>query len=184
MEQKLDYTKNLDQLLGEFSQPRQDFTPKPPPGPQPKPAGQFSGQFSPWPTEGEGPEPDTRTPEEVQRDIMAAERTGHRIAKTVDGIASFTAALIAREKETAKYKATPGDVEDLSEAWAAVAEKYQFDVNPWFTVAFLNLTVYGPIFMKANNDRRFNQMNAEIKAMQQQIEDLKTEKQKATEKPS
>jgi hypothetical protein len=173
---EMDYSKNFDDLLGELATPKQDFTPKQQPG----------TSFSETPPPGHTPifnfpgadEAAPRTAEQMEIDRATADRSGERMAKTIDGIASFTAALIAKEKETGKYKASPGDISDLAKAWSDVSEKYHFNVSPWFTVVMLSIATYVPIFMKAANDRRFNQVNERIA----ELEKRQAEMEKAAEK--
>lgn len=167
----MEYNTNLDTLLGELSTPKEDLTPKTPapqPGAVKKPG---SGLFpEPEPTEQE-----QRTPEQIALDNAASDRSGERMAKTIDGIASFAACLLAKEQNRDKYKATPGDINDLSGAWSQVSSEYHFNFSPWFNVLFLSISVYVPIFLKASNDRRFNLLNQKHEELNKRIEDLETE---------
>lgn len=166
---EMDYSKNFDELLGELSTPKQDFTPKPPPG---EPGNHLtntppSGHRPIFEFPGAEEEP-IKNPEQIEQDRATAERSGERMAKTVDSIASFTAAMIAKESETGKYKASPGDIQDLANAWSDVSEKYHFNISPWLTVVMLSMATYVPIFMNATRDRRYNIHEERIKELEKE----------------
>lgn len=172
---EINYNTNLDTLLGELSTPKQDFTPKPPVGTgQSRPGASPTPGLFPEPEPGQ-PIPDMRTPEQIAADNAASERSGERMAKTIDGIVSFAACMIAKEQNREKYKATPGDIDDLAGAWSQVSAEYHFNFSPWFNVVFLSISVYVPIFMKATNDRRYNTLMQKHDELQRRIEDLEKE---------
>lgn len=101
-----------------------------------------------------------------------AARSGERIAKTFNTAFAFSASLYAKAEERERYEATPGDVHDLSQAWADVAMKYSFKVedSPWLNVLLLMSVVYAPIFIKAKNDRRDAILREEMAEMQKRQE--------------
>ncbi len=113
-----------------------------------------------------------REPEPI--DPEKAKRTGRRTAVMIDGAMGFVnGSLIAKADETDPYKASPGELNDLSDAWAEVAEEYSFSVNPWFKLGMLNLTTYLPRSIKAMNDRKYNILKQEMEEMKKSQEDLK-----------
>ena len=123
----------------------------------------------------------------------AAARSGARIAKTFDKVFSFGASLYAKSGNRNAYEASPGEIQDLSEAWSDVAMKYSFKIedSPWFNLILLMLAVYLPIFMKARTDHRFavieeqmeenrRRQELENQAMRERIEKIEAEKAKET----
>lgn len=105
-------------------------------------------------------------------DTEAANRAGQRAAALSNAVLSFGAAMIAKSTDTHEYSATDGEQDDLAEAWAGVATQYNFEVNPWISIIFLTLTIYGPKFMQAFQDRRINELQNAVKTLQNQYEEM------------
>ncbi len=145
---------DLDALLSELNVPKQNFY-------KDNPAA-ATGEAS------ANPDYYGLVPEPVPFDPEAAKRAGQRAAALTDGILSFGAATIAKSTDTEPYSASEGERNDLAAAWEGVAEKYSFEINPWFQVSFLTLTTYAPKYMAALQDRRFS-------IMQSQIDELKAQ---------
>lgn len=163
---------DLDSMMAELNVQRQQFEPAAPPAPAPgHPAtdGQgpgLPGQANPW---EDAAEPISRED---------AERAGRRAAVMADSVLSVAGMMIAKEKIPDKYKASEGEIKDLSDAWSEVSEQYAFKINPWFNVAILTLMVYMPKMMDAANDRRIKNIQEEqakqaekIAEIQQQLKD-------------
>lgn len=164
-ESKLPYGSNLDTLIAEMSAPKQNFTPPTPP----------QGAQSPGSPPGWTP-PEIDTDPVTPMDPEAAKRQGERLARTIDGGLSFAAAMYAKEESTEKYKASPGEITDLGNALGDLSLEYNIKLNPWVNVIFLMVMIYGPKFMAASNDRRFNIMADKMKEMQEKIESLEKKK--------
>lgn len=153
---------NINEMLEELTVPKQTF--------------QQEEQTPPPPI-------DTPEAEPVPVDPQKAARMGERTAKMIDAaLATVNGTLIAKAPEIDKYKASEGELRDLSGAWAEVSEIYDFNVSPWLKLAVLNLSIYTPKTVLAFQDRRFNEMNKRIDEMQRQqtemsktIENLKKE---------
>lgn len=125
----------------------------------------------------------TKEEQSTEMDPEKALREGQRLAKMVDSGLSLGASLIAKSESAAPYKASSGDMADLSEAWGEVAQVSNIKVNPWMKLAFLNGATYLPIYMKAFNDRRFRLMEIEQEAMRKRQDDLEKKlKKMETEK--
>lgn len=161
---------NLDSLLQELAVPKEEInnhrpgqqapgnaaTPNPGTAPEP-------GFYGP---EGYDAEPAETMPEEV------AQLSGKTIANTIDQAAGTGFSLYAKSKEPEKYQATEKQLQNLENAWAAVAKKYNYRVedSPWFNVIILTVAVYLPYFQAAKADRRFAEMDERLKEQQRQIQ--------------
>ena len=165
--------KNIDSLIKEMSEAREDFTPKtdnnskeihPPPGQQPAPAYD--------PVNVSSAPPQELTADQKDR----AKRTGKLTAETIDfGIASASS-LIAKSNDIKPYKADSEDVETLGDAWSEVAEVYDFNISPWMKLAILYPAIYTPKLIKASNDRRLNVMQNKIAEMEKRMDEVEKEK--------
>ena len=154
---------NLDSLISELNTPKEQITTSiqaPIPG-----TIENGGPLNGFEDLAEKPEKPLITPEQ-------AARSGERIAKTFNTAFAFGASIYAKAEERERYEATPGDVHDLSQAWADVAMKYSFKVedSPWLNVLLLMAVVYAPIFIKAKNDRRDAILREEMAEMQKRQE--------------
>lgn len=154
---------NLDSLLGELSQPKQTFE-------QPELVQQPSAM--PWNIPGSEP----LTEEE-------ANRSGKRLAKTIDSTFSFLAGLYAKSEDVSKYKATPGEIDDLADPLTEISQKYNFAISPEWRAIFLLITIYGPRAILAVNDRRINQLEDRVQKIEDQIR-IKEDELKEKEKNS
>lgn len=156
---------NLDSLLGELSQPKQVFE-------QPAPVEQPAAM--PWNPPGSEP----LSEEDAQR-------SGKRLAKTIDSTFSFLAGLYAKSDDVTKYKATPGEIDDLADPFTEISQKYNFAISPEWRAIFLLITIYGPRAILAVNDRRINQLEDRVQKIEDQIREKESElkaKEKETEK--
>lgn len=156
----INYKSNFsdyDSLLADLSRPtqNQERYEAEPGTPEP--------QNQPW-------NPLAQPDETVQTmDPEKALRAGQRTAKMIDGALAFGASAIAKESDISKYKASKGDVDDLGEAWAEIAEEYNFNVNPWVKILILTGTTYAPKYIQAMNDRRFKILEARQHEQEERI---------------
>jgi len=153
---------DIDALISEtLNQPKQHIGPQPGETPAPEPGANKTFQpvnqpnAAPW--DNEPPEP---------LDAEAAKRSGIRIAKTLDGALSWGAVAYAKEKDRKKYQASDGEISDLAEPLSELSTKYNFELSPEVRLLFLVVTIYGPKFMQASNDRKINQLNEKIADLQ------------------
>jgi len=145
---KLKQFGNLDDMMQELNIEKQKFDP-----PAPAPGA---------PTEpGEGARQYNFEVEPMSRE--EAERAGERAAILADSLLSVVGMTIAKEEKTDKYKATEGELRDLSKAWGDVSEHYSFKVNPLLNIGLLNVMIYGPKIMQATNDRKIKNLQEEQK---------------------
>lgn len=170
------YGADLDDLLSELNTPKQNF--EPPTLPNADPTGPNA---NPWTQPRATP---MALPTWEQDELKAppltreeAQRQGERWAKTADITISFLASFYAKEDDTRKYKASPGEVQDLAAAFADLSAEYSLKINPWLNVTFLLLAIYVPKLIQASNDRRINLMNSRIEELEEKLGKL--EKQKA-----
>jgi hypothetical protein len=147
---------NIDDLLGELSQPVQDFKPKT------EKAGQEEDVYDPV-FGGKTIEHITISPEQNKRN-------GERTARFFDSILSTAAQTIAKAETREPYKATDGDLQDIAEAWAEYTKDKDFNIPPWATLAILYLTVYMPKITKAFNDRRINELSDRVTKLEKEAE--------------
>lgn len=158
---------NMDSLIGELAIPKEQIN-NARPGFSAEPNIQGSaGEFA--------AENDQLQPIETER--MAPEIaaiSGKAIAGTIDTVLSTGFSLYAKAPSPEKYEATDKQLQKLSEAWAAVASKYNYRVedSPWFHIIALNAGIYIPKFNEAKNDRRFAEMDERIKSMQKLHDEL------------
>lgn len=150
---------SVDSLLKELNVPKQVFEPAGNPAQEPAPGASFFDPSAPAP--GGAP-----------IDPERAKRAGLRAAKMANGVLSVTAALIAKENDTDKYGAAPGEITDLGEAWADVSQEYEFTVNPWLSVILLTLSIYMPKFLQALEDRKVNILNRRIDGLEATVNQL------------
>lgn len=156
---------DLDGLLQELSKDRQNFDPPPPPpGSEPQPG------FQQPPFHGPGSPPEFSEREPITHD--QAVRAGRRAAVLTDQALSVLGMAIAKEQNPESYKASPGEVSDMADAWAEVTEEYSFKINPWINIVFLILMIYTPKLIKASNDRRIKQLQEEQEKQARQIKEL------------
>jgi len=147
--------QDLDGLLSDLNTKRQNFDP-PAPAPGAEAAAASAPGFQPFPGYQEP------APQITRED---AERAGHRMAVLIDSMVSTGGMMIAKADESEPYKASEGEIKDLAEAWSDVSEEYNFKINPWFNILILTLMIYTPKIIQANNDRRLNKMEADIKEL-------------------
>ncbi len=137
--------KDLDSLLSELNTPKQDFTPKEPEAPTPgsdTPEAFAAGFF------------DDDEPTGPAIDPTIARRSGRYIAKTVDTGIGFLAATISKTKgDLKKYQATPSELNDLEEAFADVAQEYNWNIPPYMNIILIMMVIYLPKFKTAFSDR-------------------------------
>ena len=144
---KLKQFGNLDEIMQELNIEKQKFDPPaPPPGSTSGEASAAPGSFN-------------FEPEPMSRE--EAERAGERAAILADSLLSVVGMTIAKEERSDKYKASPGELQDLSKAWGDVSEHYSFKVNPLLNITLLNMMIYGPKMMQAANDRKLKKIQEE-----------------------
>ena len=184
--EQLNYNRSfdVDDLIGELATPKQDFTPKPPPDALPKP------ETAGTPTGNQGGEPNifdptgtlTSQPDEpseplTPEQLAAKKRSGANVAKLADAGLSMLGQMYAKADSPSDYKASAGELSDLSEAWAEYLKDKDYDIPPGAYLLFLNLMTYVPKGIKANNDRRFAiqaEINAKIEERLNKVEEQQT----------
>ena len=167
---KIDYKTNLndiDSMLAEFAKPKQEMPSAPQTQSNNEPPQPNNPVFDPtiddYPvTEHEN------TPIDPEKN----ERQGLRIAKMVDGAISLGAMKLAYATTTQPYKATPGELDDIGEAWAEYTKDKDIDLPPWLSLAFLYVTVYMPRIIKAFNDKRLYEQDEKIENHDNKLADL------------
>lgn len=160
---------DLDSLISELNTPKEIITAKPYEGSQPNQPGEpsdlnpmasgFSDPFA-------GGDATEQMPEEV------AKLSGKTIANTIDTALGTGFSLYAKNTTPEKYQASEKQLNNLEDAWTAVAKKYNYRVedSPWFNVILLTVAVYLPHFQEAKTDRRFAQVDERIAEMQRKAE--------------
>jgi len=100
--------------------------------------------------------------------------SGKAIAGTIDTVLSTGFGLYAKSNNPEKYEASEKQLAKLSDAWAAVAAKYNYRVedSPWFHIIALNAGIYIPKFNESKNDRRFAEMNEKFASLQKLTEEM------------
>ena len=164
---KLRNFNNLDDLISELNIERQKIDATPPPAPAP---GHPAPDVQVPPGSGAPAAPWENAPDPITRED--AERAGRRAAVMADSVLSVAAMMVAKEQNPDKYKASEGEIKDLSDAWSEVSQEYSFKINPWFNVAILTLMVYMPYMMEAANDRRFKTLQEEQKKQAEKIAEI------------
>lgn len=164
---KRDYD-NLDDLISEMANPKQ--------------------QIGPMPSEGPGPQAGSSDPgtwEPPARQIVTGDdalRSGKRLAKTIDSGFSFLAGLYSKVEDPSKYKATEGDLNDLADPLAEISEKYNFNMSPEARLIFLLLTIYGPRTIQAINDKRIPELQNTVQQLELRIQKAESKLKEKEEK--
>lgn len=154
---KAENFNNLDSLLRELNVQRQIFeTPKP------------EGDLPPVETNNLTEEQLIQGEATISRED--AERAGRRMAVMVDSVISVAAMTIAKEDANEKYKASEGEINDLSDACSEVSEQYKFKINPWINVMILITMIYLPKIIQATNDRRIKIMEERQKELEDRMQ--------------
>ncbi len=154
MDYKTDFN-NIDALLSELNKPKQDF--QTPENPDQKAYDSVFGDLDSQESERENQDPQAR--------IIAARQT----AKFFDRSLSFGAQMIAKTDSRDKYKATPEDIEELTDAWASYMELNNINIPPWAILLVVYVTTYMPKFTQAFNDKRFKEMNSRLQKIESQL---------------
>jgi hypothetical protein len=143
---------NLDSLISDLNTPKEQIQRTAP--------GSAHGQTMPGSSSDEYL--DSPTVEPIPAEIAAL--SGKMIAGTIDTGLSTVFSLYA-QSPVEKYEATDKQMDKLTQAWGAVAQKYNYRVedSPWFNVLFLMVAVYFPIYKEAQKDHRFAEMANRIK---------------------
>ena len=106
--------------------------------------------------------PDENAP---QVDHDHAMRTGERIARLIDTGIDFTLSnFVARNGES--YRADERDLQDIAEAWGEVSEEHNWNIGPEWTLAILYVMVYGPLVKQALTDRRLQDLEKRMEALE------------------
>jgi hypothetical protein len=150
---------NMDSLIGELAVPKETIN-------NVRPASTGSAAAVPSYDDQGQPVGEREAVEPMAPEIAAI--SGKAIAGTIDTVLSTGFSLYAKAPSPEKYEANDKQLQKLSEAWAAVASKYNYRVedSPWFHIIALNAGIYIPKFNEAKNDRRFAEMDERMKAMQ------------------
>ena len=145
---------NLDNLIEELNTPKEQIQ-------RSQPA-MAPGQTA-FPGSEQSEFIDSPTVEPIPAEIAAL--SGKAIAGTIDTVLSTGFSLYAQAPSAAKYEASEKQIEKLNQAWAAVAQRYNYKVedSPWFNVILLMVAVYFPIWKEAQKDHRFIEMENRLK---------------------
>jgi len=86
--------------------------------------------------------------------------------------------LYAKGNSHEKYEASPKQLDNLKDAWTAVAKKYNYRVedSAVFNCALLNVAVYFPKWQEAGSDRRWAIQAEENKIRDARIAALESQK--------
>lgn len=157
---------DLDSLISEPNQPKEVIQPT---------------DKKPYPDEYPATGEHSIPGEPISPEIAAL--SGKMIAGTIDTALATGMSLYAHNSNPEKYQAKEKQIEQLNEAWAAVAAKYNYKLedSPWFNVIILTIAVYLPLWQEAKKDRRFAEVNeridelkAEYDRLSKTVDDLKT----------
>jgi len=148
---------DLDNLISDLNQPKEQIQTSR----APVPGQSFPGSYNEM--------IDSPEVEPIPADVAAL--SGKAIAGTIDTVVSTGFSLYAKAANPEKYEANDKQIEKLNQAWAAVAQKYNYKVedSPWFNVILLTVAVYLPIWNEAQKDRRFAEMDERMKEMDSKI---------------
>jgi hypothetical protein len=162
---------NIDSMLTEMSKPKQEMPgmhEPPPPGPEStEPTNHTNNYFDPVNSDYSeiNDQPKEFNPEKN-------DRQGTRIAKMIDGAIGIGAMRLAHADDIQPYKATPGEIEDIGEAWSEYTQDKDINLPPWLGLAFLYVTVYMPRILKAFNDKRLYEQDEKIKTHDTRLNNL------------
>jgi len=148
---------NLDSLISDLNTPKEIMQGAPAPGESP---GQNRFNRSPANEIIDFPEI-----EPIPAEVAAL--SGKTIAGTIDTGLGFGFSLFAKNRTPEKYQANDNQREQLNQAWAAVAQRYNYKMedSPWFNLILLNVFIYFPAFQEAQTDRRFALQDEKMKEM-------------------
>lgn len=124
---------------------------------------------------GEEEEVKTVTPEQAQR-------TGRRIAQAIDVGFNYVASNFIAKNSEKDYKANPGDLEDIAQAWGEIAEEKHWKVSPYMQLMVLYLIVYAPLAKQAFTDRKVMEIENKTNSHEDQIKALQNELARLKEK--
>lgn len=153
----------FEEIEAAFKTPTQrqaDYEPRPEPNP---PMGDLSHLADPsgdafHDFEQLNDEPDPVSPEKAQR-------TGMRIARLIDTGIDFTLSnFVAKNDET--YRADERDLEDIADCWGELAQEKGWSIGPEWSLVILYIMVYGPLLKQAVADRRFAELEARVKTLE------------------
>ena len=124
------------------------------------------------------PDHTANKPEELEAETVVdhehAMRTGERIAHVIDTGIDFTLSnLVAKNGKP--YRADEKSLQDISEAWGELSEEHQWNIGPEWTLALLYIIVYGPLVKQALDDRRFAELEAQNRRIEQRVENIENE---------
>lgn len=134
-------TMDLDQLLKELNQPRQDFTP-----PESDTTAHEPNYFSNA-TRPEIPITPPISPED-------ALKHGRNAAKMLDTGIAFALKMFARDDSSKDYQASADELDSLAEPLSEISEKYNFRISPEIVLLFLVITIYMPKYFIASEKRQ------------------------------
>lgn len=165
---------NLDSLIEELNTPKEQIIPSRPNVPgdpnQNLGAGSHNDFFD--------------TPiEPIPAEIAAL--SGKTIAGTIDTVVSTGFSLYSGASPE-KYEASDKQIEKLTLAWAAIAQKYNYKVedSPWFNVILLNAAIYFPTWKEAQKDHRFAEIENRIKENELKAKEMEVRLKVMEDKPS
>ncbi len=170
-----------DSFISELNQPKEEIKSSPQfqqPADENMAGDEYSGGGLPGSDYSGGEQIEDEFKEPINSDMAAM--SGKMIAGTIDTTLGTGFSLYAKSTETDKYQAKEKQIEQLNNAWTAVAQKYDYKIedSPWFNVILLTIAVYLPIWQEAKKDRRFAEMDEKIEEMRKEVEALKEEKEK------
>nr|WP_319570239.1 hypothetical protein [uncultured Draconibacterium sp.] len=163
-------TFGLSDFKAKMSQPKQEIKSSATPGTDTPPP--QNGNLGADPTRSYSQslidEPEEQEIQPIDSEI--ARMTGKAMAGTVDNLVGAGLSVYAKTGDPEKYQANTKQLDQLENAWTAVAMKtgYNIQENPWLNLALLNGSVYIPKLQDAKADR----LNARMDAMQSEFEKM------------
>ena len=164
---------NLDSLISDLNTPKEQIQTSRPIAP-----GQSAFNGSPESEYIDSPEV-----EKIPAEIAAL--SGKAIAGTIDTALSTGLSLYAKNNTPEKYEASDKQIEKLNQAWAAVAQRYNYKVedSPWFNLIALNLGVYFPVWREAQKDHRFAVQDERMREMDFRVKETEAKLKAMEVKP-
>lgn len=165
---------NLDELLGELNQPKEQIQNTQAAQPT-QPGNQINQPGSDLFTSSEK--------EPISAEVAAL--SGKTIANTIDTVFGTGMSLYAKNTTPEKYQASEKQMSVLEKSWAAVSQKYgyQLEDSPIFNAGLNTIAIYFPHFQEAKNDRRFALLDEKYELIKKRNDEMEA-RLKVVEKQS
>lgn len=147
----------IDDFISEYKLPKQD---------QPIDEAEGLDQIESFEQEPERKE----SLENIKARVSVANATGSLLALMVDnGVSTLLSAVVAKDDNSEKYKATDKEKDELSNAISEYVKLKGVDIPPGMALIIIVLSIYGPKTALAFQAGKFNEKEAEY---QKKIDDL------------